>query len=135
MSFISKTHYKIDRDIIILIIMTMLTNDILYTVEKYIPLEEKKIFSLLCHECNKLINIMKVRIMIMDIKFAKILMIEHAWQGYYNQYLRDYILRVPYGLVYNYINHIKYTTVDNYLKNLPIITIHMATEWTIKNKK
>ena len=69
----------------------------------------------------------------MDIKLSKILMIEHDWKGYYNNDFRKYVLRVPYGLVYNYISHIKYTTIDNYFRNLPVITIHMAVKWTIDN--
>lgn len=112
-----------------------LPNDILYNIEKFVEINDKFKFRAISRECHRLIDFMKLRITIMDVKLAKILMIEHDWKGYYNHDLRKYVLRVPYGLVYNYISNIKYTTINNYFRNLPVITIHMAVKWTIDNMK
>jgi len=112
-----------------------LPNDMLYNIERFVAIDDKINYRAVCRESFKLIDFMKLRIIIMNIKLSKILMTEHNWKGYYNFDSRNYVLRVPYGLVYYYICHIKYTTVQNYFRNLPVITIHMAVRWTINNMK
>ena len=110
----------------------ILPSDILYTIKKYIYGDTLLLMRLVNNEWKNLINIIDIRIYLMNTKIRNIIMIEHPRYKYINEY-NNYILRVPYGLVYNYISHIKYTTIQNYFKNLPVITIHMAVKWTITN--
>ena len=110
----------------------ILPNDMLYTIQKYVSGDCLECMRLVNREWRNLINRIKIHIHIMNSKIEKIILSEHPRYKYNNDYRND-ILRVPYGLIYNYISHIKYTTIQNYFRNLPVITIHMAVKWTINN--
>ena len=110
----------------------ILPTDILYNIQRYVSGDCLECMRLVNNEWKTIIDLIKIRIYTMNNKIQKIIMTEHPWYGYENDY-RNFTLRVPYGLVYNYISRIKYTTIQNYFKNLPVITIHMAVKWTIDN--